>query len=101
MILRFRALVELLIVGLVVEAASRGEELGIRPVTLLTSDTDVRRETAIPRLVEHLACELAIAPVDVETRISQHFTDYRASTPMATEPSWLPPRVWPFCDVDH
>jgi hypothetical protein len=92
-----RPVVELLVVGLVLEAAIRGEELGIDPATLLLSDSDARRQTAISGLVDHLACELAIAPAEVEARAAQYFVDYVPNLPPTAERPW-PPRVWPFAD---
>jgi hypothetical protein len=97
---RAEPVVELLVVGLILEAAIRGEELGTDPVTLLMSDSDARRETAISGLVDHLACELAISSVEVEARASQYFLDYRSTAPQGAGSAWRPPRVWPFAGFD-
>jgi hypothetical protein len=95
-----RPVVELLVVGLVLEAAVRGEELGVDPVALLSLDNDARRETAIPTLVDQLACELAISPADVEARAARYFTDYPPRALKHASAAWRPPRVWPFSNVE-
>ena len=88
--------VELLVVGLVLEAVGRGDELGVHPEVLLTSDTPCQEDTAIPSLIDRLASELGISDTEVEVRTSQYLRGYRPATATASSSPWRPPPLWPF-----